>query len=621
MTDDGKGTDMCKKGGPRCEDKLSHAERAERLAEQAARRRARRAELKAERESLTSTMQATYGIEPDEVAGMSNTGVAALASSLGFDTTVTVRESMLTDTDHAVLAANADKIAEHDKAKAAFDKAFEEDEAKREREELADVQDAEANARKFNELVDFSGGTAVVSEDGTVTKGDVAYPPEQGEYGDVDDFVRALDSGETGWEPVRDRSGQHGAGEGDFVMHSSEMLPDPLSLEPGTYSSVMVSEYVYDDDGELIDEEPTGWVLLRKRDKEEAGEEASSAKSWEESMAEQEAKWKNFTVTDEYGDTEEFAGLDEAFTARALSEVAENYEGYKYTGRRTPEAAYSDYVYNHTAAGASRGGVSVGDLQDALYGNSEFNLDNHIGEFPDTEEGRAAKEAATDHAYGLIASTVASNPVLATGAIIRDTVLERGGLSYADQGLGAMSSTMSDKQLNKEFDKLLPKQEVDLLDIPDRGATVFDVDKALPPLSNSTDESISDFMGMSPAAVRALTLPEGTVDDTTVHRDDWDSVDSYLANSRGVSESVSTAMAGGFLRHLNASSAPREVTQAVRARVLELHENRGTDPQTPIKLARLAESFYDASESFDEEDWDNPEFRSPYVDPNQESLF
>ena len=59
MTDDAKGTDMCKKGGPRCEDKLSHAERAERLAEQAARRRARRAELKAERETLTSTMQAT----------------------------------------------------------------------------------------------------------------------------------------------------------------------------------------------------------------------------------------------------------------------------------------------------------------------------------------------------------------------------------------------------------------------------------------------------------------------------------------------------------------------------------------------------------------------------------
>ena len=555
---------------------------------------------------------------------MSNTGVAALASSLGFDTTVTVRESMLTDTDHAVLAANADKIAEHDKAKAAFDKAFEEDEARREREELADVQDAEANAQKFNELVDFSGGTAVVSEDGTVTKGDVAYPPEQGEYGDVDDFISALDSGETGWEPVRGRSGQHGAGEGDFVMHSSEMLPDPLSLEPGTYSSVMVSEYVYDDDGELIDDEPVGWVLLRKRDKEEAGQEAAPAKSWEESMAEQEAKWKNFTVTDEYGDTEEFAGLDEAFTARSINYAVGEMEGYKYTGRRTPEAAYFHYAYDAKVSPypvSEAKAIRMTDLQDALYGNSEFNLDGHIGDFPDTEEGRAAKEAATDHAYGLIASTVASNPVLATGAIIRDTALERGGFSYADQGLGAMSSTMSDKQLNKEFDKLLPKQEVDPLDIPDRGATVFDVDKALPPLSNSTDESISDFMGMSPAAVRALTQPEGTVDDTAVHRDDWDSVDSYLANSRGVSESVSTAMAGGFLRRLNESSAPREVTQAVRARVLELHENRGTDPQTPIKLARLAESFYDASESFDEADWDNPEFRSPYVDPNQESLF
>lgn len=612
---------MCKKGGPRCEDKLSHAERAERLAEQAARRRARRAELKTERERLVSTMQAAYGIEPDGVAGMSNTGIAALASSLGFGTSITVRESMLNDTDHAVLAANADKIAEHDAAKAAFDKTFEEDEARREREELADVEDAEKNYRQFNELVDFSGGTAVVSEDGTVTKGDVAFPPEQGEYGDVDDFVRALDSGETGWEPVRGRSGQHGAGSDDFVMCSSEMLPDPLSLEPGTYSSVMVSEYVYDDDGELIDEEPTGWVLLRKRDEEEAGEEASPSKSWEETMAEQEAAWKNFTVTDEYGDTEKFAGLNEAFTARNLSKVAENYESYKYTGRRTPEDAYNDYVYNHTVAGDSRGGVTVGDVQDALYGNSEFNLGDKIGDFPDTEEGRAAKEAATDHAYGLIASTVASNPVLATGAIIRDTALERGGVSYADKGLGAMSSTMSDKQLNKEFDKLLPKQEVDPLDMPDRGATVFDVDKALPPLPNSTDESISEFMGTSPAAVRALTQPEGTVDDSAVYRDDWDSVDGYLANSRGVSESVSTAMAGGFLRRLSESSVPQEVKQAVRTRVLELHANRGADPETPIKMARLAESFYNASRVFYDGDWDIPEFRSPYVDPNQESLF
>ena len=72
---------------------------------------------------------------------------------------------------------------------------------------------------------------------------------------------------------------------------------------------------------------------------------------------------------------------------------------------------------------------------------------------------------------------------------------------------------------------------------------------------------------------------------------------------------------------MSESSAPQEVKQAVRARVLELHANRGADPETPIKMARLAESFYDASGVFYDGDWDNPEFRSPYVDPNQEPLF
>ena len=91
---------MCKVGGPRCEDKLSHAERAERLAEQAARRRARRAELKAERERLEHELNfrgvPTHG-------ELSMTGLAAVSRAYGVDSTVTVKQGMLSDADRAAL--------------------------------------------------------------------------------------------------------------------------------------------------------------------------------------------------------------------------------------------------------------------------------------------------------------------------------------------------------------------------------------------------------------------------------------------------------------------------------------------------------------------------------------
>lgn len=101
-----------------------------------------------------------------------------------------------------------------------------------------------------------------VSDEGTLEQGR-HFPPEQGSYGDPDEFIAAMTEGtQSGWKAISGKSNQHGYS--GPLMHPSEDISDAWSNEikhtPGDYAVVSVD----DDSGYGGEPESVGWMLLRR---------------------------------------------------------------------------------------------------------------------------------------------------------------------------------------------------------------------------------------------------------------------------------------------------------------------------------------------------------------------
>lgn len=101
---------------------------------------------------------------------------------------------------------------------------------------------------------------ALLHPDGSYEESSLYCNVTQGNYGDENDFLNALDEGVDGWEPVRGLSNQYGLGAENFLMHTDEFFGSDAITEtllkkngPGHYVSVSVVDE---------DDFPSGWVLL-----------------------------------------------------------------------------------------------------------------------------------------------------------------------------------------------------------------------------------------------------------------------------------------------------------------------------------------------------------------------
>ena len=115
----------------------------------------------------------------------------------------------------------------------------------------------------LDDYLELDSTSITIDENGVATETG-EYPPEQGNYGHIDDYMDGLER--EGWTPVEGITGQHGYN--GPVNHPSESLSGSgaarnIVSNPGTYA--VVSVYSVDEDDEGYEEmELDGWMLLKK---------------------------------------------------------------------------------------------------------------------------------------------------------------------------------------------------------------------------------------------------------------------------------------------------------------------------------------------------------------------
>lgn len=119
----------------------------------------------------------------------------------------------------------------------------------------------------MDDLLHVDMGAVEVADDGSIFESDDS-PLEQGSVGDADEYIDLMSKGHNGWKAVAGKSNQHGSGADGVLMHESEVIGDgwgeQIKTNPGLYAAVSVEEDEYDEDGDLIDQNPVGWMLLKK---------------------------------------------------------------------------------------------------------------------------------------------------------------------------------------------------------------------------------------------------------------------------------------------------------------------------------------------------------------------
>ena len=114
----------------------------------------------------------------------------------------------------------------------------------------------------INELLGLDTPTLLVHPDGSVEHVDNEYPPESGSYGS--EYVDVVTEGINGWKAWSGLSNQHGY-DGP-VFHTSETISESMAerifATPGYYAVESVE--AGDEDPDLDDFTPVGWVLLHK---------------------------------------------------------------------------------------------------------------------------------------------------------------------------------------------------------------------------------------------------------------------------------------------------------------------------------------------------------------------
>ena len=670
---------MCKVGGPRCEDKLSHAERAERLAEQAARRRARRAELKQERERLEHELN-FRGVPTN---GLTMTGLAAVSRAYGVDSTVTVKQGMLSDADRAALPVVAgetipvpDRPATGPVPEYRKFTAFSTDTLTDEFEHL-DLQgkrslhvypggQVETERNSFDSLAPEQGsrdpkeyawalttgtedgwttvpvpgnGTPIdpgcpnvfvndgtfppkeaiqeaisnngpgqyefvpvnsgvtgemeawalaykpndplegkeiklghnttgrlnnsrygisVDSDGYETydeplAGDYTYvdlPPKQDDFASAEEFEKQLREGYNGWTALT----------GEYANPTTDQdIKDLVKRHgPGQYARM---EF-HDDEGNV-----TGAFLARRK------VSADGGRATFDHLAETEKEF----INDEYFPAEsgqprgikERGGLDPAFRADNLSGVSYRARTRTYMGGESPRVFYERHIL-------TRGAEKVLDAA------SGRNI-----RASDFEQGSVKAEAAHEHARTAAVETVYRTPQLAADMTLGYSNGRSSALSDQAKALGILSTNVQADRLDDELREMHRPREA----APTVQGKRFDVDKAFPVKDGYRSPVLCDYMGVEPSQLRSLSRPgvQGKYNPALYASNATD----YVTSAPGVSEAVSTATAAGIMDNLsyarNRGLLPEEVGMAVHNKAMELHTRRATDPDTPFKLAQLAQ--------------------------------
>ena len=115
----------------------------------------------------------------------------------------------------------------------------------------------------LDDYLELDSTSITIDENGVATDTG-EYPPEQGSYGHIDDYMDGLKR--EGWAPVEGITGQHGYN--GPINHPSESLSGSgaarkIVSTPGTYAVVSVCSADEGDEG-YEEMEPDGWMLLKK---------------------------------------------------------------------------------------------------------------------------------------------------------------------------------------------------------------------------------------------------------------------------------------------------------------------------------------------------------------------
>ena len=671
---------MCKVGGPRCEDKLSHAERAERLAEQAARRRARRAELKVERKRLEKELGAR-GV-PTE--GLSMTGLAAVSRAYGVDSTVTVKQGMLSDADRAALHSTEALLAEAAATPTSPAPAAPVTSLTPAVPTTFSAGASDTLGREWSTVGTHMGEgrhTVFIYGDGKAEpsgSGDSSAPVQ--ETGDSYDFASSLSEGHYGWKPVTVPGARQLYPDTPGVYADGEKVEDVQKLieanGPGQYAWVSLTdteEYEDDDGYEYEETEDAGWALVYKPlPSPFSGEvklDDSAARTFakpnseggiairpdglETDFAGHDEDYLHFNKVPPQGffaSAEEYKkNLDEGYqgwrrlpdantnpTAEELSRLVTRYGPGQYAVVTTsegesmaifradkspatngelfenlrkrqaefPDGKFSDdfqadslartsylvstYRYRSEGVGTFYSRMHLyhsgsRDITDAVTGKKI-----EVGEFPKND-----RNFAEYHARSAALKTAYNTPRLAADVVLDADRPSK--LSAHARIAGVVSAGADPYYIEGELtDKHRPRNVEPLVE-----GKRLDVDKAFPtPQGHATyaeRKVLSQYMGVTPEQAYYIERPG------TLRFDGYSTSESssrYLATAPGVSESVSTATAMGIMENLSTArknqAFPDEVDMAVHNRVMELHSRRFTDPETPIKLARLAKAVDEA---------------------------